>query len=130
MTELDPIVFVYGTLRRGGSNSWRMHRGQWIAAAQVHGFLYAVSSCYPGLVLDPQGSAVRGDLFRVSAAHLAELDAFEGDEYRLTSATAEDLEHQAHEVLLWNYVAPLTDASLIESGDWLVHLDAGDQGLN
>lgn len=120
------LVFVYGTLRRGGSNAWRMQGSDYLGAAQVKGRLYAVSSWYPGLVPDVQGMAVRGDLFRVSVTKLAELHAFEGHEYELQRVIAIDFQLRPLEVQLWSYVATLDHAALISSGDWLAHLDGGE----
>jgi gamma-glutamylaminecyclotransferase len=74
------LVFVYGTLKRGGSNHAQI-AGQLFAgpARTAPGFtLYSLGE-YPGLVADPADrSGVDGELWAVDAAALARLDSFEG----------------------------------------------------
>jgi gamma-glutamylcyclotransferase (GGCT)/AIG2-like uncharacterized protein YtfP len=121
------LVFVYGTLRRGGSNAFRMDGAEFVASGKVTGRLYAIS-WYPGLVLGrgPE-ETVDGDVFRVGPSQLAALDEFEGisaneiegAEYRRvrTEVTTKD-----NEVLLaWSYEwkGPVDETKRIRSGDWL-----------
>lgn len=74
------IVFVYGTLKSGGSNHAQMAGQLRLGPARtVPGFtLYSLGE-YPGLVADPADtSGVSGELWSVDSAALAALDAFEG----------------------------------------------------
>lgn len=64
-------VFAYGTLRAGEANDLRVaasRRGiaepKLIGHATLHGRLYDFGA-YPGLVPDPTGTAVRGDVYRI-----------------------------------------------------------------
>ena len=70
-------VFVYGTLRRGGSNHFRMAGADFIAAGTITGRMYKID-WYPGLVLDPAGDEIHGEVFSVPLDLLAELELFEG----------------------------------------------------
>lgn len=73
------ILFVYGTLKRGGRNFFRM-AGQEFVAEVTTAPRYRVIDlgAHPGLVHDDAtGLAIRGELFAVDARGLAELDAFE-----------------------------------------------------
>ena len=120
-------VFVYGTLRRGGSNSFRMDGAEFVSAGKVMGRLYAIS-WYPGLVLE-RGSeeTVDGDLFRVGPDQLAALDEFEGisaneiegAEYRRVKT--EVTTGNGEVIVAWAYewIGPFDDANRIVSGDWL-----------
>lgn len=80
------LIFVYGTLKRGGSNhAWL--RGQRFvaeAATQPQYRQYDLGG-YPGLVLDPaQGQSIEGELWEVDAEGLQRLDELEdvdGGEY-------------------------------------------------
>lgn len=75
-----PLVFVYGTLKRGGSNHAWMAGQQFVGEARtVPGFcLYALDG-YPGLVVDPRDrDGVTGEVWSVQPAALAKLDEFEG----------------------------------------------------
>jgi len=119
------IVFVYGTLRRGGSNSFRMDGAEFVSAGKVAGRLYSIS-WYPGLVLDRGPESVEGDVYRVGASQLAALDEFEGisaneiegAEYRRvrTEVTTGD-----GVVVAWSYEwkGPVEESKRIQSGDWL-----------
>lgn len=74
------LVFVYGTLKRGGSNHALMHGQHFLGAARTTpGFtLYALDT-YPGLVAAPADqSGVTGEIWGVDAAALLRLDELEG----------------------------------------------------
>lgn len=72
------LLFVYGTLKRGEHNHFRM-AGQEFLGAVVTAPHYRVVDLgpHPGLVRDVNGLAIHGELFAVGARCLAELDAFE-----------------------------------------------------
>lgn len=74
------IVFVYGTLKRGGSNH-RFLAGQVFlgtALTRAGATLYSLGE-YPGLVHDPaDGEGVTGELWAVDDEALAGLDELEG----------------------------------------------------
>jgi len=74
------LLFIYGTLKRGGANHARLAGQQYLGEARtVAGFtLYSLVD-YPGLVAEPSDQAgVTGELWRVNNACLERLDAFEG----------------------------------------------------
>jgi gamma-glutamylaminecyclotransferase len=76
---MKTILFVYGMLKRGERNHFRLADQEFLGAA-VTAPRYRVFDlgAHPGLVRDEaHGLAVRGELFAVSARCLAELDAFE-----------------------------------------------------
>lgn len=119
------LVFVYGTLRRGGSNSFRMDGAEFVSAGKVAGRLYSIS-WYPGLVLDGGPESVEGDVYRVGASQLAALDEFEG----ISANEIEGAEYRrvqtevttANEVIVaWSYEwkGPVEEGKRIQSGDWL-----------
>ena len=69
-------VFVYGTLRRGGSNHFRMAEADFLGEGKISGRMYQID-WYPALVCG--GSRwVKGELYRLSDSTLGELDIFEG----------------------------------------------------
>ena len=76
MSSNTERVFVYGTLRRGGSNHFRMANAEFVTTATLHGRLYRID-WYPALVLDPAGDEIQGEVFDVPPEQMAELDAFE-----------------------------------------------------
>lgn len=74
------VLFVYGTLKHGGSNHGWLEGQTFLGPARTApGFtLYSLGD-YPGLVADASDrEGVTGELWLVDAACLARLDAFEG----------------------------------------------------
>ncbi|MEO0054713.1 MAG: hypothetical protein RLZZ50_660 [Verrucomicrobiota bacterium] len=74
------LVFVYGTLKRGGSNHARMAGQIFLGAARTAPgvTLYSLGE-YPGLVFSPEDrQGVEGELWTVDATTLASLDELEG----------------------------------------------------
>ena len=74
-------VFVYGTLRRGGSHDITLlaPAPRWVGTAQVAGQMYNLGA-YPGLVLhagQEQGARVQGEVYAIEPALEAVLDEIE-----------------------------------------------------
>lgn len=88
-------LFVYGSLQPGGPNEHVLAAigGDWIPGS-IRGELreegWGAALGYPGIVLDPAGDEVRGQLFVSTklAAHWAELDTFEGEAYARVPVSA------------------------------------------
>ncbi len=75
-----PRLFVYGTLKRGGSNHARLAGQKFLAEAHtMPGYtLYSLGD-YPGMIFQPTDrQGVSGEIWEIDAATLAELDEFEG----------------------------------------------------
>lgn len=74
-----PLVFVYGTLKRGGSNHRQMRGAKFLAEARTGpGWTLYDLGEYPGLVAEKNAAGVRGELWEVNDAQLSALDRFEG----------------------------------------------------
>ncbi len=122
------LVFVYGTLRRGGSNHFRMVGAEFIAAATVAGRMYRID-WYPGLVLDDKGAEIHGEVYAVEPELLAVLDVFEGlsageirgSEYHRIHATVMRRDSQPVTAWVWEWIGITDEASRISDGDWLKH---------
>ena len=114
----QPHVFVYGTLRPGGSNNFRMRGSRWVGPATVEGYLYVVD-WYPALLLDENGGRVFGDLYEVPADLLASLDDFEGTEYRRVRAMVQNADDEAISAWVWEWDRETKGLHPIPSGDWL-----------
>ena len=130
--DMNPHLFVYGTLQQAFSNPFaqRLHAtAVCLGAAQIPGRLYLLGNRdfrYPGVMHDPTASTlVHGELWRMddAAATLAVLDHYEGT----TSEFTEPHEYVRREimvqsasglVLAWCYVmnSPQPNAALIEGG--------------
>ena len=123
------LVFVYGTLRRGGSNAFRMDGAEFVGQGRVEGKLYAIS-WYPGLVLGRDMGWVTGEVYRVTPQQLRALDEFEGisanemegAEYRRVGADV-TLDGMPYDDTLhcnaFEWKGPVSEESRIASGDWL-----------
>lgn len=127
MGAADQLVFVYGTLRRGASNHWRMEGAEFVASGTVKGTVFRID-WYPGLVLGGDAHVV-GEVFAVPPDQLAALDEFEGVsaaengncEYRRVK-TIVATDDAAIEAWVWEWLGPVDESCRISSGDWL----AGD----
>lgn len=118
-------VFVYGTLRHGGSNDITRLRPapRFVGAAQVAGVLYHLGA-YPGVLLGGD-QWVMGEVYAIEPALEAVLDAIEGvvdqpgDEY-IRREVAVRVEGQLLTCLVYE-INPLyaRAAPVIPQGDWL-----------
>ena len=127
-------VFVYGTLRAGGSNDIRRYRPapQRVGDAVAQGTLFDLGA-YPGLRLDG-ASAVIGEVYRIDARVEQALDRLESvtrddsGEYRKrsvvldvrlgSSGRTERLDCLTYEI----HPNRLAGRASIPSGDWIAHL--------
>lgn len=122
------LIFVYGTLRPGGSAEARMAgHGRWLGPATAAGRLYRISH-YPGFVADGTGGVVHGALFEATDpdALLAALDVYEGcgpadrqpHEYRRARI---GVVHRGRPRTAWAYLYawPVDAATRIAGGDFL-----------
>ena len=80
MNPAETLLFVYGTLKRGGRNHDRLAEQTYVGAARTGpGFILYSLGDYPGLVAEPADrGGVAGEVWSVTASSLAQLDAFEG----------------------------------------------------
>jgi gamma-glutamylcyclotransferase (GGCT)/AIG2-like uncharacterized protein YtfP len=126
---MDPspqLVFVYGTLRRGGSNHFRMAGAEFIADGSITGRMYRID-WYPGIVLDPAGDEIRGEVYSVGPEQLSALDVFEGvsagevegSEYRRVQTTVVKQDSRILTAWVWEWLGMVDDDQRISDGDWL-----------
>lgn len=125
-------VFVYGTLRKGGSNHFRMDGAEFVGKGCVKGEIYLIDSnpvlIFPALKLDAAGR-VAGEVYRVSDAQLEVLDAFEGiseryeepHEYRRVMVAVELDVGDSINAWVWEWNRGLNEAKPLPLGDWLLY---------
>jgi gamma-glutamylcyclotransferase (GGCT)/AIG2-like uncharacterized protein YtfP len=115
------LVFVYGTLRRGGAGamSIRFPNSKFIANTKVSGNLYDLGA-YPGLVLNESDSLVVGEVYEVDDEILKKLDEFEASSNYLRKQVELSLGGQRR--ACWTY-EPNPEfyfiGASITSGDWM-----------
>ena len=75
------VVFVYGTLMRGGSNHYLLGNGQYLGEARADNYcLYDVTESFPG-VLHHCGKSVLGEVYSVDQPTFEDLDELESNGY-------------------------------------------------
>lgn len=120
------LVFVYGTLRRGGLRAMPavFPGAKLVGTATVRGRLYDLGE-YPGLLLGASASRVAGEVYEVDDETLGEMDAVEAsDDYRRRRVEV-SLDAGVSSAC-WVYVGErepefYSRHSLIASGDWIAH---------
>lgn len=137
-------VYVYGTLRAGGSNDITRFEPSpvWMGTARTPGRLFDLGT-YPGALLSGPGE-LQGEVYAIAAALEQRLDSLEGigqgaldgeDEYRrctrtvvLDTAVALDgaaAPGQALSCLVYEiHPARIAGKAQIGSGDWMAHARA------
>lgn len=112
-------VFVYGTLRSGGSAARLLGGCARVGSAVIHGALYDIDGRFPALLLYGT-NCVHGEVWRCPTELLPSLDSFEGVDVGLFRRVGV----RAGDFACWTYVAgpalasELTPARRIESGEW------------
>jgi len=116
--DASDLLFVYGTLRRGGSHH-RLLAGAGFLGAWISGPHYRMldMGSYPALV--EGDGAMAGEVYRIDPDMLPALDAYEGcpGDYRRGSV---DTPYGAAWVYLWD--RPVPPVPVVAGGDWLGHL--------
>lgn len=128
-------VFVYGALRQGASNAWRMERASIVGKATVVGTLVKVD-WYPGLVLGGE-RLVHGEVYQVDEQTLCELDEFEGigvedsrsDEYKRVETAVQLDDGRTLMCQIYEWQLGVEDYEVVANGDWLTVSVAGSAGL-
>ncbi len=129
------LLFVYGTLRRGGSNDIaRIAPDAGIVCnARVRGRLYDVNGRWPALVLDDSADWVAGEIYRVPPPAWPALDALEdpvtpvhpdGAYFKVETEVERDGGGQRNTERVTVYTAnPAVTrlTHLIHSGDWIAY---------
>lgn len=126
MHPLPQLVFVYGTLRRGGSNHFRMADAEFISQGSITGRMYRID-WYPGLVLDAAGDEIHGEVYSVGPEQLSALDVFEGlsageiqgSEYRRSEATVVCKDSRTLTAWVWEWIGIVNESQRLSNGDWL-----------
>ena len=122
---MKTLVFVYGALRKGASNAWRMERARFVGEATVKGTLVKVD-WYPGLVLEGD-TMVAGEVYEVDEQNLKELDEFEGvgiedarnDEYKRVTVEVQLKEAESRTCQIYEWQLGTSDYEVVSNGDWL-----------
>jgi gamma-glutamylcyclotransferase (GGCT)/AIG2-like uncharacterized protein YtfP len=115
------LVFVYGTLRRGGvrAMSERFPSSEFIGTAQIRGTLYDLGA-FPGLLLNETNSLVLGEVYEVDDETLNRLDDIEASSYYIRKQVEVSL--GTDRTTCWIYVYDpqfYSPRTVIASGNWI-----------
>ena len=115
------LVFVYGTLRRGGVRSMSLifPHSKFIADAKVSGSLYDLGA-HPGLLLNESNSLVTGEVYEVDDEILNKLDDIEASSNYWRQQV--EISLGTHSRICWVYeLKPefYSHRRSITSGDWI-----------
>ncbi len=117
-------VFVYGTLKVGGTNHHFLHGQTLLGSARTPpGYRLYLVADYPGMVRDPSDTrGVTGEVWEVDDATLAQLDILEGLEEGLYRRDAIDLPppFESAPVLTYLYLRNIRGRRAFVDGTWPV----------
>ncbi len=120
-------VFVYGTLRKGGSNHFRMASADFVGEGKISGRMVKID-WYPALLCGG-GTCVKGELYLVDAETLKALDDFEGitpdatkpRDYRRVKVTVNLSNGETEDAWVWEWIGDTGSAEPLDGGDWLAY---------
>ena len=120
------LVFVYGTLRRGFSNHFRLGKAPFVKEGWILGRLYRID-WYPGMRLDEEGVPVRGEIYEIEREALRELDVFEGKEFERLKAKVHAKGGGDFHVWLYEYCREVDYGAELLPADWAHHERKNDR---
>lgn len=132
MPQDHHLVFVYGTLRKGASNAFRMEGARLIGPGVVKGRIYVIE-WFPAFVRKGGDGWVTGELWEVDGALLEALDRYEGEEYLRTEIEVrpengeprygfpryEEWQGEWRKAWIWEWRGEVDPERWIRSGDWM-----------
>jgi gamma-glutamylcyclotransferase (GGCT)/AIG2-like uncharacterized protein YtfP len=103
-----------------------MAGAEFISNGTISGRMYRID-WYPGLVLDPAGDEIHGEIYAVGPELLSMLDVFEGvsagevegSEYRRVETTVMKQDSQTMSAWVWEWLGAVDESQRVSGGDWL-----------
>jgi gamma-glutamylcyclotransferase (GGCT)/AIG2-like uncharacterized protein YtfP len=114
--EVD-LVFVYGTLKRGGLLHHYLRYAEFVAEVELHDHrMYNVGFC-PAIAAS-EGGVVTGEVFEVEPWTMGILDGVEGMAYRRTIVTLDLPGRGERQVYTYVWRGHVDDMPEVEGGVW------------
>lgn len=120
------LVFVYGTLRKGEKYAYYLHQAKCIEPnCSIKGQLYDTGWGYPALLEEMGKIPVKGELYKVTAEQLKELDKLEDYEENGANNLYERIvakvstESGEQEAIVYIMKGKREHFNKIESNDWI-----------
>ncbi len=113
-------LFVYGTLKRGGSRHWILEGFPFLGRAKAKGFVLYDLGPYPAMV--PEDGLVYGEVYEVSEEVLQALDWVEGVPFLYRRELIEVIFEDGLSLKAWAYIynGNVKGFPRIEDGEWKV----------
>ncbi len=113
-------LFVYGTLKRGGSRHWILEDFPFLGRARAKGFVLYDLGPYPAMV--PEDGLVYGEVYEVSEEILRDLDWVEGVPVLYRRELIEVVFEDGTPLKAWAYIynGNVKGYPRIEDGEWKV----------
>jgi gamma-glutamylcyclotransferase (GGCT)/AIG2-like uncharacterized protein YtfP len=113
-------LFVYGTLKRGGSRHWLLQDFPFLGRARAEGFALYDLGPFPAMV--PDAGVVYGEVYEVPEEILRDLDWVEGVPVLYRRELIEVVFEDGFSVKAWAYIynGDVKGFPRIESGEWKV----------
>lgn len=119
--EGTQLVFVYGTLRKGGALHASLAGAECLAEGTIEAELFSADDRWFPLVRPGDGTVI-GEVYEVTPTTLERLDFIEGHPAFFERKLAEvDFGH-GEMFRAWVYWGPNIPRTRIASGDWMAHL--------
>jgi len=118
-------LFVYGTLKRGGSRHWIIENLPFLGRAKAKGFVLYDLGPYPAMV--PGAGVVYGEVYEVSKEALQSLDWVEGVPVLYRRKLIEVVFEDESSLKAWAYIysGNVKGFPRIEDGEWKVLQEKG-----
>ncbi|MCW1887837.1 gamma-glutamylcyclotransferase [Luteolibacter flavescens] len=115
------LLFVFGRLRRGGADAFRMEGAEFFGEATVQGSLYRLPEGPVFVAGELTMPRVTGEIYRIAPGHLDRLDGGvpTGNHQRI-KVTAHSVANmgQSWEAWTWEWRGAVDASQVIRSGDW------------
>ena len=100
------IVFVYGTLKRGGCRHHHLGEAEFLGTAStMPDFRLFDCGEYPGMVRSESGLSIEGELWRIDRKQISELDDVEGVDLGLYERVEIKVQDESLQVIFaWTYL--------------------------
>jgi gamma-glutamylcyclotransferase (GGCT)/AIG2-like uncharacterized protein YtfP len=109
--SINGLLFVYGTLKRGGEHHRELsaHRPRFLGEGRIRGRLFRIKGeSYPGAAPTTSRRYVRGELYELTSPQkaLKKLDEFEGTDEGLFVRKLADVWIDGQKTKAWTYFYP------------------------
>jgi gamma-glutamylcyclotransferase (GGCT)/AIG2-like uncharacterized protein YtfP len=117
---MSETVFVYGSLKRGGSNHHYLHNADCLGPASTVEAYALYLGDWPYLIRDEARQSIRGEVYRIDTATLARLDELEGHPHEYCREKTAIRLDNGQVLEAWVYFYPQAQGRLLTDGEYLI----------